>query len=74
MEVKLPRRRMTPATVKTPGGLAQGGLSSMDSPNVALRPLLDHVAAGLAASYVEQMEEISSSNAPATMEQEERGE
>jgi hypothetical protein len=41
----------------------------VDSLNVALRPLLDHIATGLAANYVEQMEEIPSSDAPPAIEQ-----
>lgn len=40
----------------------------MDSLNVALRPLLDHIATGLAAEYVRHMEVVASSEV-----QEERG-
>jgi hypothetical protein len=39
-------------------------MNSVDDLNVALRPLLDHIACGLAARYVEQMEGIRSSDAP----------
>jgi hypothetical protein len=40
----------------------------VDTPNVALKPLLDHIASGLAVSFVEQMEEIPPSGE--TLEQE----
>lgn len=40
----------------------------MDTLNVALRPLLDHIATGLAAEYVRHMEVTASSEV-----QEDRG-
>jgi hypothetical protein len=58
------RRRLTPAKLATSGGLAQGGMNSVDSPNVALRPLLDHIAVGLAAEYVRHMEVTTASEVP----------
>jgi hypothetical protein len=45
----------------------------VDSSNVAFSPLLDHIATGLAASFVEQMEEIPPSDPPAAIELEEGG-
>jgi hypothetical protein len=45
-------------------------MNSVDNLNVALRPLLDHIACGLALNYVEEMEDLTSSDAP----EEDRGE
>lgn len=68
MQSRLRRRRSDPRTVGAAGGLAQGGMNSVDTLNVALRPLLDHIATGLAAEYVRHMEVTASSEV-----QEDRG-
>jgi hypothetical protein len=68
LDRKIRRRRNDPRTVVAAGGPAQGGTSSVDSLNVALHPLLDHIATRLAAEYVRHMEIVASSEV-----QEERG-
>lgn len=57
----LAQRKNDPRAGGTAGGLAQGGTSSMDVSNVALKALLAHIAAGLAAEHVQQTKAANAS-------------